>query len=319
MKETYYFSHDYNARNDDKIRRLIRDWWMKWYWIYWSLIEDLYNNNNQLTLDYEWLDFDLRIDDLLCIKSIVNDYNLFIIEDGIFYSKSVGERLEKRDQKSQLAKEKALKRWGKNSGEDTTAMQLHSSGNTIKEIKVKEIKIKEKKEKEISLQEKVFEDFWNLYPKKVDRKNSSSKFLKIKEKEISRVMEWLKKYLHKWTSEWTEKQFIPNPTTWLHQERWNDEISIWSQITSVIEVKKEENKKQLDDEIKKSEEITKFKQDLMKIWNSLSIQEQEQLKKQALENVLKSHPTLKEGTPFIEPLLKVERMRLIKMKIWKDI
>jgi len=43
-KDTYYFSHDYNCRNDEKIKRLLRKHGMCGYGIFWSIVEDLYNN-----------------------------------------------------------------------------------------------------------------------------------------------------------------------------------------------------------------------------------------------------------------------------------
>jgi len=32
MKETFYFSHDYNARDDEKILHMVSEMWMEWYW-----------------------------------------------------------------------------------------------------------------------------------------------------------------------------------------------------------------------------------------------------------------------------------------------
>ena len=42
-KETFYFSHDYNARNDIKIKKLILKHGFCGYGIFWAIIEDLYN------------------------------------------------------------------------------------------------------------------------------------------------------------------------------------------------------------------------------------------------------------------------------------
>ena len=39
-KDTFYFSHDYNARNDEKIKRLIRKHGMQGYGVFWSIVED---------------------------------------------------------------------------------------------------------------------------------------------------------------------------------------------------------------------------------------------------------------------------------------
>jgi len=47
-KETFYFSHDYTARSDEKIKNLIYDFGYEGYGIYWSLIEELYQNNLEI-------------------------------------------------------------------------------------------------------------------------------------------------------------------------------------------------------------------------------------------------------------------------------
>jgi hypothetical protein len=45
---SYYFSHDYNARSDPKIKKLLARHGVAGYGIYWAIIEDLYNNANAL-------------------------------------------------------------------------------------------------------------------------------------------------------------------------------------------------------------------------------------------------------------------------------
>ena len=84
MKETFYFTHDYNSRSDEKIKLLIRKTGMQGYGIFWALIEDLYSNANALRTDYEGIAYDYRIDALI-IESIINDFDLFVIKDGFFW------------------------------------------------------------------------------------------------------------------------------------------------------------------------------------------------------------------------------------------
>lgn len=114
-KDTFYFSHDYNARSDIKIKRLLSKHGYQGYGIFWALIEDLYNNNNSVALDFETLSFDLRCS-IECIESIISDFELFVIEDGFFGSSSVESRLDTRNSKSDKARESVLKRWGKSEG-----------------------------------------------------------------------------------------------------------------------------------------------------------------------------------------------------------
>lgn len=131
-KKTFYFSHDYNARNDEKIKELIFEHGMEGYGIYWSIIEELYLNANVLHLKYERIAFELR-SDINRIKSIINDYDLFVFSGENFGSLSVQKRLEEREIKSKKATESVNKRWL-----NTNVLRKDYDSNTIKESKVKE-------------------------------------------------------------------------------------------------------------------------------------------------------------------------------------
>jgi hypothetical protein len=135
MKETYYFSHDYNARSDVKIKRLIAKHGLLGYGIYWAIIEDLYQNANALPLDCESIAFDLRTDEIT-VESIIKDFGLFVIDGNEFGSISVERRLEERAKKSNKARESAILRWEKYAN----AMRTHSDSNAIKESKGKDNK-----------------------------------------------------------------------------------------------------------------------------------------------------------------------------------
>ena len=141
MRDTFYFSHDYNARTDSKIKRLIAKHGMTGYGIYWAIVEDLYQNANALPTDYESIAFDIR-SNKKTIESIVNDFELFQMNGEVFGSNSVQRRLDERSEKSQKAKDSANKRWDKNAN----ALQTQSEGNAIKG---KERKVNDIKENEI--------------------------------------------------------------------------------------------------------------------------------------------------------------------------
>jgi hypothetical protein len=133
-KDTFYFSHDYNARNDEKIKRLIRKHGMQGYGVFWSIVEDLYNNANALRLDYDGIAYDLRSDSDT-VFSVINDFDLFVFDVNTFGSLSVQKRLDERNDKSIKARESANKRWN-----NANALQSQSDSNAIKERKGKEIK-----------------------------------------------------------------------------------------------------------------------------------------------------------------------------------
>jgi hypothetical protein len=139
MKDTFYFSHDYNARTDPKIKRLMAKHGMTGYGIYWAIIEDLYNNANALQTDCESIAYDLRVDSEI-IKSIIFDFDLFKIDGEIFSSLSIQRRLDDRNEKSEKARKSAQYRWNKKL-ENANAMRTQSDGNAIKERKGKERKL----------------------------------------------------------------------------------------------------------------------------------------------------------------------------------
>ena len=127
MDSTFYFSHDYNCRTDEKIKNLLMRHGMTGYGIYWAIIEDLYNNANALQVHYERIAYELRTDESL-VKSIINDFNLFVIEGEFFKSLSVEKRIEKRLGISASASKAAKTRWDKHKT-DANAMRPHSESN----------------------------------------------------------------------------------------------------------------------------------------------------------------------------------------------
>ncbi len=139
MKDTFYFSHDYNARTDPKIKRLMAKHGMTGYGIYWAIIEDLYNNANALQTDCDCIAYDLRVDSEI-IKSIIFDFDLFKIDGEIFSSLSIQRRLDDRNEKSEKARKSAEYRWNKKL-ENANALRTQSDGNAIKERKGKERKL----------------------------------------------------------------------------------------------------------------------------------------------------------------------------------
>lgn len=140
MKETFYFSHDYTTRADEKIKQLLYHTGMEGYGVYWSIIEDLYQNNNSLRCDYARLSYDYRCSADL-VQKVIESFDLFLLDDFTFSSISIQKRLELREAKSLKAKQSAKKRWGSNASSNANASKSHNGRNAIKESKVKENKI----------------------------------------------------------------------------------------------------------------------------------------------------------------------------------
>ena len=109
-KNTFYFSHDYNARSDPKLIKLSMKFGMEGIGIYWCVIEMLYENNGTMDYDLEMISYNLH-SDINIVKSIIEEFDLFIVNNGKFYSKSCVERLELRNSKSVKASDSAKSRW----------------------------------------------------------------------------------------------------------------------------------------------------------------------------------------------------------------
>lgn len=100
MKSTYYFPHDYNSRNDDKITDLLSIHGWSGYGLYWALVEKLYEGEGALIVNFKAIAFNLQTQPEI-IESIVRKFDLFYIESEKIRSKSVDRRLQERLKRSQ--------------------------------------------------------------------------------------------------------------------------------------------------------------------------------------------------------------------------
>ena len=79
-----------------------------------------------------------------------------------------------------------------------------------------------------------FDVFWNLYPKKIGKGAALKKWQTIKPDKalIAKIMNAVREQMT--TAQWTKEggQYIPNPTTWLNQGRWDDKTEINIETTT---------------------------------------------------------------------------------------
>ena len=68
-----------------------------------------------------------------------------------------------------------------------------------------------------------FDEFWTIYPKKIGKGAARKAWVKL-HPPLEAVLSSLKQ--QRKCEQWTRNrgQFIPNPSTWLNQERWTDEV-----------------------------------------------------------------------------------------------
>jgi uncharacterized protein YdaU (DUF1376 family) len=158
MKKTY-FNHDSTARNDYRIIKMRSKLGMEAYGIFWSILEMLFTEENKLCVDdYDSLAFGLQCDPSI-LKQVVEDFDLFVIEDDYFYSRRLNNQIEEINNKSNKAKENANKRW---------SMQSHSDRNASK---VKYSKVDKSKVKKSNYYNDIpFPDYYDIhYAKRIEQ------------------------------------------------------------------------------------------------------------------------------------------------------
>lgn len=98
-------------------------------------------------------------------------------------------------------------------------------GVSVKEKEQEKYKEKEQKQDQVkSMGDSGFSLFWQAYPKKIG-KGAAEQSWEKKHPPIEQVLKAVAEQRN--SDQWTKDggQYIPNPATWLNQQRWLDEVS----------------------------------------------------------------------------------------------
>ena len=126
MKKTY-FNHDSSARLDIRIIKLRSTLGYAGYGVFWAVLELLFTEENKIcTSQYDIIAYGLQCDPII-LKQVIEDFDLFVIEDGCFYSRRLNNHIEEINLKSKKAKESVSKRWN-----NTNVKQTYNDSNTSK-------------------------------------------------------------------------------------------------------------------------------------------------------------------------------------------
>jgi hypothetical protein len=155
MKDAFYFPHFCNARNDRKVKRVIKQHGIQGYGIYFMLLEVL---REQTDYRYPFADVDLLADEFgveeQTLLSVINDSELFQIDGDSFYSANLIKYLEPmmrmREQRSKAGKASAQRRSNTVTNDNATEFNDRSTTdervlNENEQRKVKESKLNESK------------------------------------------------------------------------------------------------------------------------------------------------------------------------------
>lgn len=189
-----YFSHDYNARSDRKLVSLTMKYKMEGIGIYWSIVEMLYEEEGYIsTVEYERIAFELRTSYDI-VLSVIQDFDLFKVVDGKFYSESVNKRILMMKEKSEKAKASVKARWNKPPDTNVLRNEYERNTNKVKKRKEKESKLNDDCPAEQSMpsKEKIFYDVFDAHCKKREIENliTQDRYLEMKEEYEHKLIWW---------------------------------------------------------------------------------------------------------------------------------
>jgi len=149
LKDTYYFPHDYNASNDQRVLKLrARLGNEKGYGIYFMILEAMAQENTGI-LDSDCmaelsLSYGLAIDELKAVLDFAIKVGLFIQDERGIFSKRMLEHKELRKKykkdRSEAGKRGATTRWGNSSANSSAIAKPMANDSKGKERKGKESK-----------------------------------------------------------------------------------------------------------------------------------------------------------------------------------
>lgn len=180
MKEAYYFSHDANARQDEKILMLRAEHGWEGYGIYWALIEMMFESGDTSLHHNKIKGIAVSYNiDITLLQSVINTCiteELFVSDGEQFWSNSLLRRKQKfydlKEKKAEAGRKGMAKRWGKDNSvitDDNDVITKNNKGKEIKENKSKGNKTKVNKSKEpkikfadlVSMTQKEYETLLN--------------------------------------------------------------------------------------------------------------------------------------------------------------
>ena len=82
----------------------------------------------------------------------------------------------------------------------------------------------------------MFDEFWSLYPRKIAKATARKAWAKLSAEQQLMAAKTIDTHCQYWRAKETELEFIPHASSWLNQERWEDEL--------VIEPKKKKESKE---------------------------------------------------------------------------
>ena len=171
-------------------------------------------------IEWVWASNQDEIDAVLFVLK-----RFFTLEDDVYTQKRIKEDLERYQQNSSTNQRIALEREAKR--RDEKEQRVHGSCDKEHEPPPNHKPLTTNQEpltinqKPVTKSYTPFDDFWDIYPKHVDKKKAEIKWdkLKVDDELFNKIKNHLAMaYITR------EKQHIPGPLPYLNGEKWDDEI-----------------------------------------------------------------------------------------------
>ena len=164
------------------------------------------------------------------IDTLLNAEVMKMNDEGLLCISFLDQQKEEREERSKIrskggkasAEAKRLKKLElENNTKSTQIKHVLNSCSTQPQL-LREEKRREEKKREDNINIS-FDDFWNLYNKKVGSKSKAeTKWFKLKDLDRLKIMSTLPMFI----KSIKDKQYQPHPITYLNNERWNDEVVV---------------------------------------------------------------------------------------------
>lgn len=240
-KKTPFFSHDMNARHDPKMTAMRGVYGVQGYGIFWILVEMMGEADGyKLSMKGKY-DFDSyamqanseRNTVVTFVNDCINEFELFQSDGYYFWSPSLLRRMEYRDQKSEKARESVSKRWKVNEG-STNVQRSKNDGNTINKTKQN---LKHSPE---------FDEFWDVYPRKIAKTDAWKAWQKRMKEGISPELLKICAANYADHCKGKEAEFIKHPASFLNGDRYTDYAK--SEPKKVVSIMTYEERRRFDEE-----------------------------------------------------------------------
>lgn len=215
-----YFLHDSNAFEDEKVAMLFMEYGYEGLGLFYTILEKLSKQEKPIKTNV--LKMQLKVG-----KKLNKCWNFMESIDII--SSNNGETFNKQllnySEKYKIKKEKNLKRisqWRENQDVEENVTHYQSVRNADKEKKSK-VNISK-----VNILDSAFDEWWDKYDKKINKDKAISKWNILTNEEKQLALKIVESYV----DSTPDKTFRKDPTTYLNNKSFNDEIIIRSATTS---------------------------------------------------------------------------------------